>query len=595
MAGSTGPTRSSVTRGRRLGVLGLLLAAALLLLTPAGSAQAAGDEGMDSFVAVYDLQPDGSMKVTETITWRFPSGEQRHGIFRNIVVRMGWNDEENRYRYFDLTDVAVSSPTGAPDDFRVSDNGASEEIRIGSADQFTSGTQVYTVSYTLHDVLNPITADGKPAPDSSQAATVELYYNVFGTNETTARDRVSITVNAPTGSTQVACYQGVSRSDTPCQATSGDPARFSAAGLTSGDAMSVLASYPASAFGDVRADVREGDSGASIGSDAAPAANAAAWAGAVGAPVLALAVMGALVWTRGRDERYADLTPGLSPAYGTGATGDGTPAAATVRGGSSTVAVQFQPPKGVQPGMVGHDHRRDRQPDRRLGHGHRPRGARLHPHRGERRRGRRVQPHRLDADPARAAGRRAAAALRAPAARRHLLQPGRRRAPLGAEEHLREHPQAHPERDVPGGRDARVVPLLAPDPARRVAGRSASSSPCSAASCSSTAGRRSARSSAAASAAGSPSASGSSSPASSSGSSAGGWPPRPPRAPRCSPSRSASRSTSRPPRPGRSSSTRRPTSSAATCRMPSSSVSRTGGPAPSPTSRRRPRPRTGRS
>src|SRR6476620_10673829 len=153
MAGPTGPTRSSVTRGRRLGVLGLLLAAALFLLVPA-AAQAAGDEGMDSFAAVYDVQPDGGMKVTESITWRFPSG--------------------------------------APDAFRVTDNGAAKEIRIGSADEYTSGTQVYTISYTLHDVLNPITADGKPAADSSTADTVELYYNVFGTNETTVRDRVSI-------------------------------------------------------------------------------------------------------------------------------------------------------------------------------------------------------------------------------------------------------------------------------------------------------------------------------------------------------------------------------------------------------------------
>ncbi len=353
LTGSTGSTRSSVRRGRRLGVLGLLLAAALLLVVPTGSAYAAGDEGMDSFAAVYDLQPDGSMKVTETITWRFPTGEQRHGIFRDVVVRMGWNNEENRYRYYDMTDVAVSSPSGAPDTFRVTDNGAAREIRIGSADQYTSGTQVYKVSYTLHNVLNPVTADGKPATDPSQTDAVELYYNVFGTNETTPRDRVSITVNAPAGSTKVACYQGISRSDTPCQATSGDPARFSAEGLAPGDAMSVVASYPPSAFGDVRPDVRQGDSGASIGSNAAPAANAAAWAGAIGAPVLALAVMGALVWTRGRDERYADLTPGLSPAFGTGAIGDGTPGAATVRGGSTTVAVQFQPPRGVQPGMVG--------------------------------------------------------------------------------------------------------------------------------------------------------------------------------------------------------------------------------------------------
>ena len=113
-----------------------------------------------------------------------------------------------------MTDVAVSSPSGAPDTFRVSDNGAAagDPDRVG--DQYTSGTQVYKVSYTLHNVLNPITADGKPATDPSQADTVELYYNVFGTNETTPRDRVSITVNAPAGSTKAACYQGISRSDT---------------------------------------------------------------------------------------------------------------------------------------------------------------------------------------------------------------------------------------------------------------------------------------------------------------------------------------------------------------------------------------------
>ena len=344
---------SSVVRGRRLGVLGLLLAAALLLVGPAGLAHAATDEGMDSYVAVFDVQPDGSMRVTETITWRFPSGKQSHGIFRDVVVRMGYNNEENRYRYYDLTDVDVTSPTGAPDAFHVSDNGAAQEIRIGSASEFTSGTQVYEIHYTLHNVLNPIDANGKPATGTTPADTVELNYNVFGPNELTQRDRVAITVNAPAASTKVLCFQGETGSDTPCTAVVGDPSRFAATNLGSGQAMTVIASYPASAFGDVHPDVRTGNAGSSVGSDAAPAANAAAWIGGIGAPVLALAVMGTLVWTRGRDERYADLTPGLSPSFGTGATGDGTPAAATVRGGSTTVAVQFQPPKGVQPGMVG--------------------------------------------------------------------------------------------------------------------------------------------------------------------------------------------------------------------------------------------------
>src|SRR3954454_9764887 len=324
MAGSTG---SNLRQGRRRGVLGLLLGAAVLLFGPIGMARAAGAEGMDSFVAVYDIQADGSMRVTETITWRFPSGEQRHGIFRDIVERMGYNDEPNRYRYYDLTDVDVTSPSGAPDTFRVSDNGAAKEIRIGSASEVTSGTQVYKVSYTLHNVLNPITADGKPATGNARADTVELNYNVFGTNELTARDRVSVTVNAPAPSTRVLCFTGESGSTTPCRASPGEPSRFSAQGLAAGDAMTVIAAYPASAFGDVRPDVRDGDAGSSVGSEAAPAANAAAWIGGVGAPVLALAVMGALVWTRGRDERYAGLTPGLSPSIGTGSGDDGAPGA----------------------------------------------------------------------------------------------------------------------------------------------------------------------------------------------------------------------------------------------------------------------------
>ena len=342
----------------RGGVLALLLAAALLVLLPSSALAASNptDEAMQSFKAVYAVQADGSMRVTETITWRFPAGEQRHGIFRNIIVRMGWNDEPGRYRYFDLTDVAVSSPTGAPSEFRVSDNGAAREIRIGSPSEYTSGTQVYVVAYTLHDVLNPITADGKPATSSDQASTVELYYNVFGTNETTPRDSAQIQVTAPDASTKVACFQGPQGATTACPAEAGQPSTFTARDLGSGDALTVVASYPAAAFDSVQPVVLEGDSQSSVGSAAAPALNAAAWVAGIGAPIVALAVMGTLVWTRGRDERYADLTPGLTPSFGSGATGDGTPAAVgapTVRGGRPTVAVQFQPPAGVQPGLVG--------------------------------------------------------------------------------------------------------------------------------------------------------------------------------------------------------------------------------------------------
>ncbi|MGL5908562.1 MAG: DUF2207 domain-containing protein, partial [Phycicoccus sp.] len=54
-------------------------------------------------------------------------------------------------------------------------------------------------------------------------------------------------------------------------------------------------------------------------------------------------------WSRGRDERYAGLAPGLSPGRSSG-----LGASPVVVGGPvPTVAVQFTPPPGVQPGMVG--------------------------------------------------------------------------------------------------------------------------------------------------------------------------------------------------------------------------------------------------
>ena len=63
-------------------------------------------------------------------------------------------------------------------------------------------------------------------------------------------------------------------------------------------------------------------------------------------PLLAGALMGLLVWSRGRDEQYAGLTPGLTP-------GLGQDVPVVVGGPAPTVAVQFTPPPGVQPGMVG--------------------------------------------------------------------------------------------------------------------------------------------------------------------------------------------------------------------------------------------------
>jgi hypothetical protein len=113
-----------------------------------------------------------------------------------------------------------------------------------------------------------------------------------------------------------------------------------------------VASFPVTAFTDTAPDLRDGEtgfSGDSSGSTMAPAAakslSLLGYGGGLAIPLVAAVLMGTLFWKRGRDEQYAGLTPGLTPVAG--ASGPVT------HGQKGPVAVQFDPPKGVRPGLVG--------------------------------------------------------------------------------------------------------------------------------------------------------------------------------------------------------------------------------------------------
>src|SRR5918995_261290 len=71
------------------------------------------EEQADRLAMDFEVQADGAVVVTETITWRFPEGEERHGILRNVKVRAGYKESETQYRYYELTGVSVTSPSGA--------------------------------------------------------------------------------------------------------------------------------------------------------------------------------------------------------------------------------------------------------------------------------------------------------------------------------------------------------------------------------------------------------------------------------------------------------------------------------------------------
>lgn len=356
---ATGGT--AVTRPARLAAVLAVLFAALLLpatyapLAPAG-ATADPDRG---FVAAgllpaaesgernsaYDntmvLAQDGSVRITETITHVFPAGQERHGITRDIRVRAGYRGSEDVYRYYRLTDLTVSSPTGAPAQVQESDFGAYLHLRIGSPDETVTGSHTYVIAYTLANVVNEIDADS-----------AEFVHDVVGVANEEVYDEITASIAGPGAATQVGCNYGEQGSDSLCTAELGDPARFGHSGLRPGEAMTVAVSMPRAAFGDLSPELIEDSTANEDDYDSTVAPALARRLGQLTAglglflPLLAAAGMGLLVWNRGRDEVYAGLTPGLAPGAGE--------AAATARQGrSGTVAVQFTPPEGVQPGMVG--------------------------------------------------------------------------------------------------------------------------------------------------------------------------------------------------------------------------------------------------
>jgi uncharacterized protein (TIGR04222 family) len=314
--------------------------AGLLVLLPAsagvasGSASAPRAPGSDvERITHYDVQlalrPDGSMRVQETIDYDFGT-QRRHGIYRTIPVESAY-DRDHR-RVYPISDIDVSSPTGAPKQTEV-EKGATVTIKIGDPDiDDVTGKQTYVIAYDVQGVVNGFTDHQ------------ELYWNTVGSQWGVPIVRSTVSVEGPRPIADVACFQGAQGTTDQCPARIKDgAATYAATGLDSYQGMTVVASFPPGTFAHAEPILEEywrfdrafAVSPLSVGGSAA---------------LLGLVAGGAVVAVsqRGRDRRYLGLTPGLEPAPGEQAR---YAKVGMFRG--DPVAVQFTPPKGVRPGQLG--------------------------------------------------------------------------------------------------------------------------------------------------------------------------------------------------------------------------------------------------
>ncbi len=311
----------------------LALLAALVVLGPAGRARAQGaGESIRSYAVAITIQPDGAIVVEETIDYDFGSAD-RHGITRDIPVRLHYDNEHDRVYPLDV--LSVTGSPGTPTQYQVeSVAGGMKRIRIGDPDHTISGEHTYTIRYRVQGALNAF-----PSHD-------ELYWNAISADQAVPIDHASVDVTAPGDVSQVNCFAGAYGSRLACaeMGASGDAAHFKQGALDAGEAFTVVVAFPPGSVVPPPAPIlrTRWSLRRAFTVNVLTVGLAVVLAGALAAG------LARLVWTAGRDRRYVGSA--VDVAFGTtgeavqrvGLFGDGGP-----------YPVEYEPPDGIRPGEVG--------------------------------------------------------------------------------------------------------------------------------------------------------------------------------------------------------------------------------------------------
>ncbi|MFN3865600.1 MAG: DUF2207 domain-containing protein [Demequina sp.] len=327
-------------RGAALRALLAGCAAALAVAAAALPAAATADNYSGRQVlqwdATYALNEDGSVDVRTEIDFDF-GDEPGHGVVFTLPTAQPI--EDGYERLFDITDVTVQSPSGAPDDLDTETHGSGLVVRIGDEDiDDVSGVQTYVITYTVAHAMNATTADQTEAGIAGD----EFFWNPIGTGWETPIRAVTVTVESPVAATDTACFAGPQGGTDMCDVV-GEPAQtvtFEASGLEPGEPVTVAALYPAGSF-DTTPNIR-------IENDIVRAFAITPWTVGISVAMLALGLLVLTAYFRRTavDRQYAELTPGLGPV-------SEADAATRPVDAREPVAVQFEPPSGLRPGQLG--------------------------------------------------------------------------------------------------------------------------------------------------------------------------------------------------------------------------------------------------
>ena len=176
----------------------VFLIIAVITLTIGANAFAATGEAIDNFQTSILVNTDGSLNVTETITYNF-GDSMKHGIIRDIQDTFTNQDGKNFKKPVEV--VRVINELNVPYNFVVTGNGAFRSVKIGDADTLVSDTKVYVIEYKVTGAIERFSDHD------------EIYWNVTGNGWDVPINKagaaVSLPNDVPQASIKTACYTGV--------------------------------------------------------------------------------------------------------------------------------------------------------------------------------------------------------------------------------------------------------------------------------------------------------------------------------------------------------------------------------------------------
>lgn len=283
-----------------------MLVAVVALAGFATPASAAAGDRVRSMQIDYTVTPDGVLQVTETIAYQFGT-RGRHGIYRDLVIREPYVDDDSKDQRYEVSDIKVSS-SDAPDKFSTEtakENGQRDQvlrIKIGDEDETISAKEAtYEIKYDVRGALRQFA-------DHS-----ELYWDATGDGWDAVLEQVTVNVSVPEGVQRVECFAGRAGSAETCpqKAVTDGKAVFGASELRRGEQLTIVAGIKAGA----------------VSNDTPIVVDPPDWmerAGlnlpglVVGGAVSLVAIAAAAAYSRfgHRDQRFAGIPPGTLPPDG---------------------------------------------------------------------------------------------------------------------------------------------------------------------------------------------------------------------------------------------------------------------------------------